>query len=267
MEPDVIIQYESSVQQYSLHPRPSKSLHESIADFFFSIQIAAAVTPVTMGRSAEGTASWKELVEAYVLEASASVCMIVLDDSRESNSLREVIKQRYADIDRISGDKLIVLTTVAPPTTWRTRRVNLRDKLPQWARQFENSEISEVISRETEADAKFNSLEIFSKFFEGNLAAPILVFLAIEQSTTGDSELKGTAYPLVGLVSEQAFIGALEFLSKLASSRQSTDSINLGEIAYSPWNPRSLRWRNSAHATLRIFDFVHEFTQKVKMLP
>jgi len=214
--------------------------------------------------------TWRDMVEAFHDRLSVYICLVLLDDSEANRSLGSIISDRYLDIDRVTGNDLLVLSTVPPPRGWFRQKSNILSRLPAWAQKFHQKEIYLLGTEEGEDRARYNSKEILSEYFDTSVELPALCYLEPRPMIDGSqtSEIEALAYPFSGFRTASQVLSAFTHLAKVASEKRilSTDAFDVAREAHSLLRPVSLRWRNAALKSIQALDFIEDWFKRARSL-
>jgi len=197
------------------------------------------------------------------------VCLVLLDDSPEGRRLRDAIQRNYVALDAVTGEHLLVLSTVPPPVGWFEEKLPLFEKLPPAARGELEKQALLLGTDEGQTSARYNSQQLISEFFGDSARAPALVYLELVSASSGeDPDVAGLAFDIGGLANEEALVSAFRYLAGLAKTKAplSLDSRDFGRVAHCLWNPQSLRWRNAANRTLDAVSFLSAWMTMAKSI-
>lgn len=214
--------------------------------------------------------SWLEMVEAFHKSLDIYVCVLILDDSTASQEVRAIIARNYVRLDQITGQDLLVLSTVPPPEDWFRIKLESFRKLPNFASRFHAKEICMLGTKEGESSARFNSHKLVREFFRESLKPPALCYLqpTAVRDEPGRTSIEALCFDISGLRTDEALVGAFSYLAEIAKQKRRlrTDTFHLAKAAHALTNPRSLRWRNAAYKTLGVLDFVQKWMTKAREL-
>lgn len=213
--------------------------------------------------------TWRDMVEAFS-GLPSYVALLLLDDSKASKALRQIVADRYIDLDRSSGDSLVILTTVPPPPDWFRHKLARLRRLPPWAQEFHQSEIAFLGTAEGDRTARLSSSALARELVENNGRCPALVFFRLVASATepGTFDVQSEVFDCNGLTTPERLLAAIEHLAAIAKSAEASgeDALDMAKAAFAITDPRSLRWRNAVGATLDTATSLFDWFKRAKEL-
>jgi hypothetical protein len=251
-------------------PRPL-SLKERHKSPFESNRVSTWVSPFDPRKEA----TWRLFVEELRNDAKQSrslphyVCMIISDTSPDSERLREIVKRRYLDIDRITGPELLLLSTVPPPDEWFVRQLKWISKLSSEVQTAQRDLIDKMRTEAGRGAIERNESGFVREILEPEVRLPGLYFLWPKVSTDGSVESQGLAFEFADFATEKRLISALELMADHArrgslkgkSSEEFARGLlgegDLGNLV------RSLRWRKAIYRTCDLARVVKEWIERL----
>lgn len=227
-----------------------------------------ALTGTAFSGATGGEASWVDMVGTFVTTLDAYVCVLLLDDSEASRDIAAIVEKNYVRIDSLTGDSLVLLTTVPPPQAWFALKADFFRKLPPGAGEYHARELSRLSTPEGQTRARYDAQQLAAQHFVEDLAPPALCYVqpAPSLDEPDSVHLDARAFDISGLRTEAGFVQALRYLTDLARRKREVGAgaFDLAGTAHALANPRSLRWRNAASKTGRAVDFVKSWLERVK---
>lgn len=213
--------------------------------------------------------TWQDMVHACNSKFPGYVALVVFDESTPSNRLRRAIAERYLDLDRVTGDALLVLSTVPPPRDWFRFKLDQISRLPLVAQQFHEKEVYLIGTKEGESTAQYNSQKLLAEFFEPTPDLPCICFLWERSSMAdpGTPFIYGQAFSVSGYQTSGQVYSLFETLSRFAREHMLRVSrpAEFATDAFSIWKPLSLRWKNAALHTMRMLEFVKKWRETAEL--
>lgn len=211
---------------------------------------------------------WRDMVEVFFGKFPGYICLILTDESETSGRLRKILGDRYLDIDRITGQSLLLITTVPPPPDWFAKRIKEFMALPEWASRFYKRELYAVGTEEGQIVAKENTQALLREFFTNETSLPCLCFLQAVDTGAGDSTktIEGYTFDFTAFENEASLMDAICYLAKQAeeSRGKGLDVRQFANSCYSLRDPKSLQWRTVGHQSLKLADFLFAWVSKAR---
>ncbi len=212
--------------------------------------------------------TWQDMVIAFSDTFPGYLALILFDQSSASQQARQAISDRYMDLDRITGEDLLVLSTVPPPSGWFDHKAQYLSMLPSWSREFHNKIVYFLGTKEGQQDAAFNSQHVLKQFFNQPPRLPCICFLW--ENHNGDSgettAIEALAFDISGFRSPEQVYHLFDSLASLARQHRYIGSTakEFAAAAFSQWNPRSLAWKNAALRSMGLLGFVKQWISTAK---
>lgn len=188
---------------------------------------------------------WEEIVREFT-RGDAYACMLVLDRSQASTTVRQWITEHYERLDAATGTDLVLFVPAIPPDSWfRSRQVELA-KLSSWSQERIRDNAHALRARDGETWLIDNISSFCSRHVHVQTRFPSLLFFEetrIEGST--DTELVALAYPFDAISTPDELVQRLRYLGELATeamTEQKTPNA-YSKQAYSKFYPFSLHYR------------------------
>ncbi len=228
------------------------------------------LTPTSLKEGGPREPGWREMVELLIDEMPAYAVLVILDGSPNSAAVREAIAARYVEIDRVTGEHLVVLSTVSPPDGWYPLGVDRHRRPSAVAREMSWEEAVRIQTPHEELRARYNEAALAGELFRDYLSPPCLCFLVsrVTNIESKEAEIEALAYDISGFQTGDRLVSLFRTLGDLASEKAlyTSDAFDLAHHAFSWTNPSSLRWRNVAWKTMRILPFLEAWVKRAGLL-
>jgi hypothetical protein len=198
------------------------------------------------------TPDWRDIVDACLMACADRPAVLLLLNHAQQHKLAQELSGRYADLDRVSGDVLLV-STVPPPSGWSDE---LGRRLPRVARMLHDHEMVGLTSAEGAARVAENAARLITEYCGREVTLPCLIYLDLVDAPgePGVKAWEAVCYGIEHLNTPDRLLAAIAHLGRVA--HVGLKSSDLAQVAHDLEDPRSLRWRN---AWCRVVDFAPRF--------
>lgn len=205
--------------------------------------------------------TWRDLAEAHSFTWPGYICLLLFDGSKASQAFRECVQQRYEDLDRITGDDLLILTVIPPPPYWIGKHADRLRRLPTWAAELHHRELVLLSTREGAAAASAHMAELIRTHFNHHVELPSLCVLCFEADPEGaESAVEAVVHDMSTFTTEARLLSAFQQLATVArESRMSgLTAAQMASRVASIFDPGSLRWRRAINKLTSMKDLIEK---------
>lgn len=200
------------------------------------------IAPVKMG-SIDGLigfaspSNWRDVAEEYFRSIRGLVALLLTDESAASVELGKSVSRLWRDIDRATGNDVIVLAAVAPPKDWSLAELKLPRTVAPWALQ---AQLDFASHSRRDDFREVNAKVIAEMRAELGIACPALAFLDFAAAENGLSEITACAVQLPWPASDAQLVSV--FALAAAAARVAATS-GRGASSASEWFEKSVQMK------------------------